>query len=48
MRKATIAALAAALVLAFAATPAFATNGYFAHGYGTHYKGWPAPAPPST
>ena len=39
MRKATTAALAAALVLAFAATPAFATNGYFAHGYGTHYKG---------
>ena len=38
MRKATTAALAAALVLAFAATPAFATNGYFAHGYGTHYK----------
>jgi long-chain fatty acid transport protein len=38
MRKATTAALAAALVLAFAAAPAFATNGYFAHGYGTHYK----------
>jgi long-chain fatty acid transport protein len=39
MRKATTAALAAALVLAFSAAPAFATNGYFAHGYGTHYKG---------
>ena len=39
MRKATTAALAAALVLAFAAAPAFASNGYFAHGYGTHYKG---------
>jgi len=38
MRKTMIAALAVALVLAFAATPAFATNGYFAHGYGTHYK----------
>ena len=39
MRKATIAVLAAALVLAVAAAPAFATNGYFSHGYGTHYKG---------
>ena len=39
MRKATIAVLAAALVLAVAARPAFATNGYFSHGYGTHYKG---------
>jgi len=39
MRKATIAALAAALVLAALASPAFATNGYFSHGYGTHYKG---------
>ena len=39
MRKATTAALATALVLGFAAAPAFATNGYFAHGYGTHYKG---------
>lgn len=39
MRKATIAVLAAALVLGLAAAPAFATNGYFAHGYGTHYKG---------
>ena len=39
MRKATIAALAAALVLGFATAPAFATNGYFAHGYGTHYSG---------
>ena len=38
MRKATIAVLAAALVLAVAAAPAFATNGYFAHGYGTPYK----------
>jgi len=33
MRRATIAVLAAA------AEPAFATNGYFSHGYGTHYKG---------
>ena len=39
MRNVTIAAPAAALVLAFAAAPAFASNGYFAHGYGTHYKG---------
>jgi len=39
MRKVTIAALTAALVLGFAAAPAFASNGYFAHGYGTHYKG---------
>jgi long-chain fatty acid transport protein len=38
MRKATIAVLAAALVLAVSAAPAFATNGYFAHGYGTPYK----------
>ncbi len=38
MRKATIAVLAAALVPAFAAAPVFATNGYFSHGYGTHYK----------
>lgn len=28
-----------ALALAVAAAPAFATNGYFSHGYGTHYKG---------
>jgi long-chain fatty acid transport protein len=39
MRHATIAVLAAALVFAVAATPASATNGYFSHGYGTHYKG---------
>jgi long-chain fatty acid transport protein len=39
MRKATVAALAMVLVLAVAAAPAFATNGYFSHGYGTHYKG---------
>ena len=37
MRKATIAAFALAFGLAFSASPAFATNGYFAHGYGTHY-----------
>lgn len=34
-----IAALAAALALALVAAEASATNGYFAHGYGTHYKG---------
>lgn len=34
-----VSALALALALAFAAAPASATNGYFAHGYGTHYKG---------
>jgi long-chain fatty acid transport protein len=39
MRKATIVAVAAALVLAAFAAPAFATNGYFSHGYGTQYKG---------
>jgi long-chain fatty acid transport protein len=39
MRKATIAVLAAALVLTVAAAPAFATNGCFSHGYGTPYKG---------
>jgi long-chain fatty acid transport protein len=39
MRKATIVAVAAALVLAAFAAPAFATNGYFSAGYGTHYKG---------
>lgn len=38
IRKVTIAVPATALVLAVAAAPAFATNGYFAHGYGTHYK----------
>ncbi len=38
MRK-PIVALAAALVLALVAAEASATNGYFAHGYGTHYKG---------
>lgn len=36
MRNATI---AASLVLAGAASPALATNGYFSHGHGTHYKG---------
>jgi len=36
MRNATIAAI---LVLAVAASPVFATNGYFSDGYGTHYKG---------
>ncbi len=30
---------ALALVLTVAAAPASATNGYFSHGYGTHYKG---------
>jgi long-chain fatty acid transport protein len=39
MRKATIVAVAAALMLAVAAAPAFATNGYFSAGYGTRYKG---------
>jgi hypothetical protein len=39
MRHATIAAPAAVLVIALAAAPASATNGYFSHGYGTHYKG---------
>jgi long-chain fatty acid transport protein len=39
MRKLTIAALAVILGVAVGAVPAYATNGYFAHGYGTHYKG---------
>lgn len=39
MRHATTAVLAAAFVLAVAAPPASATNGYFSHGYGTHYQG---------
>jgi long-chain fatty acid transport protein len=39
MRQAKVVASAAALALAFAAAPAFATNGYFSAGYGTHYKG---------
>jgi len=39
MRRLTLAAAAAVLGLAVAATPAHATNGYFAHGYGTHYNG---------
>lgn len=38
MRKASIASLAVAAGLFVAASPALATNGYFAHGYGTHYK----------
>jgi len=38
MRRFTIAAAAAVLALAVGAAPAFATNGYFAHGYGIHYK----------
>ena len=37
MRRFTVAAAAA--VLAVGAAPAFATNGYFAHGYGTHNNG---------
>jgi long-chain fatty acid transport protein len=39
MRPATLAVIAATVALAVAPSPAFATNGYFAHGYGTHYKG---------
>jgi hypothetical protein len=39
MRKLTIAALAAILGVAVGAAPVYATNGYFAHGYGTHHKG---------
>lgn len=38
MRHTRIAVLAAASALAVAAAPARASNGYFAHGYGTHYK----------
>ncbi len=38
MRKAMLSAFAAAAVLAIAASPASATNGYFSHGYGTPYK----------
>ena len=38
MRRFTIAAGATILALAVGAAPAHATNGYFAHGYGTHYK----------
>jgi long-chain fatty acid transport protein len=38
MRTITTAGVAC-LALAVSAAPAFATNGYFAHGYGTHYKG---------
>ena len=39
MRRFTIAAGALILALAVGAAPAHATNGYFAHGYGTHYSG---------
>ena len=39
MRNAAVAALAAAAGLLVEASPALATNGYFAHGYGTRYKG---------
>ncbi len=39
MRQAPPALPTAALLLAFLATPAFATNGYFSDGYGTPYKG---------
>ena len=39
MRRFTIAAGALILALAVTAAPAHATNGYFAHGYGTHYSG---------
>ena len=39
MRRLTVAAAVAVLTLAVGAAPAFATNGYFAHGYGTHYNG---------
>ncbi len=38
MRMTTVVTLTAAAVLSLAEAPAFATNGYFAHGYGTHYK----------
>ena len=39
MRRLTIAAGALILAVAVGAVPAHATNGYFAHGYGTHYNG---------
>jgi long-chain fatty acid transport protein len=39
MRRLTIAATVVVLALAVGTTPALATNGYFSHGYGTHYKG---------
>jgi long-chain fatty acid transport protein len=39
MRKLTIAAFAIILGVAVGTAPAYATNGYFSHGYGTHYKG---------
>ncbi len=38
MRDARTVAFAVAVGLASSVMPAFATNGYFAHGYGTHYK----------
>ena len=38
MRKATIAALAAALRARLRGRPGVRDNGYFAAGYGTHYK----------
>ena len=39
MRTARTGAIPAALAIVLAATPALATDGYFSHGYGTHYKG---------
>ena len=39
MRRSTSTILATAAVLAAVAAPALATDGYFSHGYGTHYKG---------
>ena len=39
MRTTITGAVAAATLVALAAAPASATNGYFSHGYGTAYKG---------
>ena len=39
MRRLSIAAAVVFLALAVGVPPALATNGYFSHGYGTHYKG---------
>ena len=39
MRRFPLILFATPALLAALATPARATNGYFAHGYGTHYKG---------
>ena len=39
MRRVSLVLFATTALLAAIASPARATNGYFAHGYGTHYKG---------